>query len=108
MPDMESFVAIEAAQTLRINLIDSDPGMAAVGLPPRTMVAVAVSNVLPKPAALGLVTVNLSPSLGMVVPTVIMYAQGQGGTVLLPPEGTLEFSNPTPSLEFTIPTINIF
>ena len=105
---MESIVAVETAQALRIGLIDNDPSMAALGIPSRTMVAVAVSDMLPKPPVLGLATVNLSASLQMVVPSVVLYAQGQGGTILLPPEGTLEFSNPTPSLQLTVPTINIF
>ena len=66
-------VAVESPHVTGIGLIADDPGLAAVGAPAQTMVAVAVSDVLPKPAALGLATVSLSPSLEMVVPAINIF-----------------------------------
>lgn len=53
-------------------------------------------------------TLGEPSSLQMSLPNVIIYAQGQGGVILLPPEGALEFEEPTPSLELNVPTINMF
>jgi hypothetical protein len=52
-------------------------------------------------------TLGEPSSLQMSLPNVIIYAEGQGGVILLPPEGTLEFEESAPSLELNVPAINM-
>ena len=69
----QTVAAVEGGRSTAVRLVADDPGLAAVGAPSKTLVAVAVSDVLPKPTALGLATVSLSPSLEMVVPAINIF-----------------------------------
>ena len=48
-----------------------------------------------------------TPSLNLVVPFAVLQATGAGGNVALPPEGSLEFGESTPSIELSIPSVSL-
>jgi hypothetical protein len=61
----------------------------------------------PPPVRLGLMSFQPTASLNFAIPVVMIQASGLGGTVALPPEGTLRFDEPTPSIELSIPSVSL-
>jgi hypothetical protein len=111
----ESAYVVTANSIDRIKVSTAEQPESAIfaNQPAAVMVAVvdSVSGPTPIPPSpiseSGLASFNPTASLNFVVPFAVLQATGAGGNVALPPEGTLQFSNPTPSVNFAVSPVEI-
>jgi hypothetical protein len=107
---VQPLVAANEAASAEATTVNGESVATVAGVPSRPLIAVAVSDgLLLEPQAVdgaGLASVETTPSLNLVVPFAVLQATGAGGNVALPPEGSLEFDEPTPSIELSIPFVS--
>lgn len=100
-------VSISYADEVTVSTAAWPASAAFVGQPAATMVALVDSDVVLPVPSLGLGSSETTASLNLVVPFAVLQATGAGGNVALPPEGSLEFDEPTPSIELSIPFVSL-
>jgi hypothetical protein len=104
-------IAANFADKTKVSTAERSESAIFANQPIAAMVAVVDSVPAPTPPlppmpASGLTSFNSTASLNLVVPFAVLQATGAGGSVALPPEGSLVFNEAAPSIKLSIPFVS--